>query len=311
MSGRKGGQLIDGRTRLLRVLRHLLLRKVAGRARLLAREAAGARGPSMVLWLVSREMKALGPEIAPFLLREIVVGASRRVPGCGEALCALGDVRTLAALADGGFMSEVVMWARRHQVAEAVDLFAAAPPRREHAGLDEIEAGRPAPDSAPLGTRKSLARRPHPATVERMLREQHPQVVRNLLDNPRLTEELVVKMASLRPTSADVLAEIGTHRIWSARTAVRRALVFNPFTPPRLAHAFLPLLMVGEVVDVCLSPSLHPSLGRAAKRYLLLRMGEMTSSERRQFTRSWGAALKRIFLGTYLLSCFFPGRWFS
>jgi hypothetical protein len=302
MSGKKGdpGRGGEGasspRERLLRLLRHLLLRKVAERARLLAREASGARGPSMVLWLVSREMKAVGPGLAPFLLREIVLGAARRAPGCGEVLRTLGDLRTLAALADGGFMSEVMLWARRHQVAEVIDLFAAVPPRREVPGLDEIEAGKPAADSAPLGARKSLARRPHPATVERMLREQHPQVVRNLLDNPRLTEEQVVKMASLRPTSADVLAEIAIHRVWSARTAVRRALVFNPFTPPRLAHAFLPLLMVGEVVEVCLSPSLHPSLGRAAKRFLLLRMGEMTPSERRQFTRSWGGALKRIFV---------------
>jgi hypothetical protein len=284
------------RDRLLRLLCNLLQRRMGLRARLLVREAASTRDPVMTLFLVSREMKALGPELSPLLLREIVVGAVRRSPGCAEVLRQLGDVRTLAALADGGFMTEVLRHARRQGMEEVVELFAAMPPRRDVARLSEIEAGRPPADTFPLGTRKSMARRPDPRMVERMIHEQDPQVVKLLLDNARMTEDLVVKMASQRPTSGEVPGVIAAHRTWGARLRVRRALVFNPCTPPRLSHTLLPVLVTADVLDVGLSSSLHPSLARAARRILLLRMGEMGEEERRAFTRAHGAVLRRIFL---------------
>ncbi len=288
--------MVTAREQFLRLLRILLQRQVGRRVRLMVREAVSARDPVMILFLVSREMKALGPELSPLLLREVVVGATRRSPGHAEVLRLLGDVRTLAALADGGFMSEVVMHARRQGVDEVVELFAAVPPRREAPRLSEIEAARPPEDTFPLGTRKSMARRPDPRTVERMIGEQDPQVARNLLDNARMTEDLVVKMASRRPTSGDVLGVIAAHRTWGARLRVRRALVFNPCTPPRLSHTLLPVLVTADVLEVGLSASLHTSLARAARRILLLRMGEMGEEERRAFTRAHGAVLRRIFL---------------
>lgn len=287
---------MNPRERLLAVLRTRLRKRIGERARLLAREAVATGDPVMVLFLLSREMRALGPELSAFLLREIVVGAARRAPGHAEVLRRLGDARTLSVLADPCFMGEVLAWARRNRVEEVVEVFAAVPPRREAPSLQELEANRPPAESLPLGTRKSLARRPDPRAVEQMIQEQHPLVVRNLLNNPRLTEDLVVRMASRRPTSPDALIEIAIHRVWSARTRVRRALLFNPFTPPRLGHTLLPLVVMRDAMDVALGSGLHPSLARAARRLILLRLGEMGPDERKAFTRSNSAVLRRIFV---------------
>lgn len=86
-----------------------------------------------------------------------------------------------------------------------------------------------------LGERKALARDPRRELLMQLLRDPHPDVVRILLDNPRLTERDAVALAATRPAVPDALAVIAEHRRWSARHMVRRALVLNPHTPVHVA----------------------------------------------------------------------------
>lgn len=114
--------------------------------------------------------------------------------------------------------------------------------------------------SMTLGERKALARRPDPATIDRLIFDADPSVVRILLDNPRATEALVLRLAARRPNRGASLAEVGRARRWLLRPAVRRALVLNPFTPPRLGAVLLPLLAARDRRAVGRDRSLHPLL---------------------------------------------------
>ncbi len=281
-------------SRLLPLLHRLLAKRVAERAASIARSARTSPSPSLVLSRLAQEMLQMGPLLAPRLLAELMRGASRLTPGFAEALRTLGDVRGLAAQAGADFMMEVVRSAGEQGLEEVVALFAATPPRRKAPTLDEIEASRPPADYLPLGVRKFQARRPDGRFVEALLLDQDPAVIRNLLDNPRLTEELVVKMASRRPTSPEVLQEIAIHRVWGARGRVRAAVAFNPFAAPRLVQTILPHLPVQDILLVAQAPALHPALQAAARRILLTRMGEMKPEERRAFRQRNSAALKAI-----------------
>jgi len=98
-----------------------------------------------------------------------------------------------------------------------------------------------------LGERKSLARRPDRDTVERLLRDPHPDVIRRVLVNPRLTEDLVVRLATRRPCPKGVLAEIARSPRWSNRARVRLALVLNPGLPEDIAGRLVSLLMRQEL----------------------------------------------------------------
>lgn len=274
----------------------LLVRKLADRARQLVGESAGTHNHTMVLYLLSREFLALGPDLVPYFLREILAGSGRRTQGYAEFLQHVGDMRGLARFVGNAFMSSALQRCRRLQMDEVTELLAFPRPlmRIYHSG--DVESRTPDQDYLPLGVRKSLARRPNPQTIEKLATEQDPQVVRNLLSNPRITEEMVVKMASLRPTGQEVLGEICNNHRWSSRYRVRKALVFNPYTPPRAAHALLPMLFLNDLMEISLGRIFHPSVRSAAKRFIILRISEMAPGEKEQFSKSNSALLRSIFL---------------
>jgi hypothetical protein len=282
--------------RFIRLLRILLIRKLGERAQRLVSESRKTGDHTMTLFLLGRELTAIGEDLSPHFLREILAGAGRRDPGYAEFLQHVGDVRTLATFTGNDFMSSVLQISRRQQLKEVVEMLASTPPQKRIHHSDDTESRTPEQDYVPLGVRKSLARKPNLQTIEKMVHEQDPQVIRHLLMNSRTTEEIVVKMASLRPTSHEVLEEIFVSQRWSSRLRVRKALVFNPYTLPRTAHALLPMLLMQDLMDVTLSPSLHPSVKSAAKRFILHRVSAMGPAEKEDFSRNYSARLKRIFL---------------
>jgi len=102
--------------------------------------------------------------------------------------------------------------------------------RRE---AERILVGRIAGLSA--GERVNLARRATAAVLGGFLPATQPAVVRAILDNPHLTEDAAIRLASDPRTPPHALAEIGEHRSWAIRRGVRIALTRNPGTPARTA----------------------------------------------------------------------------
>jgi hypothetical protein len=284
--------------RFLRIMRVLLIRKIGLRVSNLVSEAAGAHSHSMILYLLSQEMLRLGVDVAPFLLRELIMGASLKRPGYTEYLQHVGDARALASRVGNDFMSELLAKSRRNQLDEVIALLVDVTPHMRIYHTEERESRDPVQDYIPLGVRKSLARKQSLDVLESLVREQDPSVIHNLLNNPRTVEEMVVKMAALRPTAADVLEEISFHPKWSARYPVKKALAFNPYSPPRAVHALLPTLLMGDLIEVTLSPTLHPDVRAGAKRFIMHRLAAMSPTEKEQFNERYGNTLKRVFLET-------------
>ncbi|MCC6997815.1 MAG: hypothetical protein IT370_24575 [Deltaproteobacteria bacterium] len=132
----------------------------------------------------------------------------------------------------------------------------------------ERRAATAAGRSLTLGERKSLARRPTRETMDKLLADPHPAVVRNLLANPRLTEPDVVRMAARRPAFPEVISEIARHPVWSQKSRVRLAIVQNPGSPPELAVAMVGLLIRPELELLARAGDV-PTLVRAAALELL------------------------------------------
>jgi hypothetical protein len=121
-----------------------------------------------------------------------------------------------------------------------------------------------------LGERRALARRPSRAAFDKLLRDPHPMVVQNLLANPRLTEDDVIRMVARRPAYPAVVGEVARHPRWSSAARVRMAIVQNPGTPPELAVPLVRLLIRPELHQVLAAADVHP-LVRAAAGELLER----------------------------------------
>jgi hypothetical protein len=121
-----------------------------------------------------------------------------------------------------------------------------------------------------LGERKSMARRPTRAVVEKLLTDPHPAVIQNLLLNPRLTEDDLVRIASRRPPSVHAIAEIARHPRWSQRPRVRMTILQNPSTPPEISVPLVRLLIRPELHQVVAAADVPPIV-RAAATELLAR----------------------------------------
>jgi len=99
-----------------------------------------------------------------------------------------------------------------------------------------------------LGERRALARRPSRASLDRLMGDPHPMVMRIVLNNPRITQEDVVLMAARRPAVPEAVVEIA--KTWSHHGRVRLAIVLNPGTPPAVSVPMLGLLVRSELRDV-------------------------------------------------------------
>ncbi len=119
-----------------------------------------------------------------------------------------------------------------------------------------------------LGERKALARRPDRQLIDRLLRDPHPDVIRQLLANPKLTEDDVLSVAARRPCRRDALVEIARSSRWSHRPRIRVALVLNPDTPLDIAAPILGLLLRHELHLVATSPTLAPAVRALALEHL-------------------------------------------
>jgi hypothetical protein len=129
-----------------------------------------------------------------------------------------------------------------------------------------------------VGERRSLARRPNRRSFEKLLLDPHPLVISQLLRNPRLVEDDVVRMAARRPSRIDVLEAIARMPRWLSRQRVRLALLLNPGTPPSIAIPLLGACTRVELREVIASTDTPPTL-RVTARELIQRRPPLTASE--------------------------------
>lgn len=100
-----------------------------------------------------------------------------------------------------------------------------------------------------VGEKMSLARRAGHGVLAHLRHDPNPPVIEALLENPRLTEELLVPLAaeSRSPRVLDLLAH---NPSWGPRYALRAALAKNPHAPFGAVLPILPTLLRGDLADV-------------------------------------------------------------
>jgi hypothetical protein len=129
-----------------------------------------------------------------------------------------------------------------------------------------------------VGERKSLARSPNRRAFDKLLGDPHPLVIRQLLGNPRLTEDDVVRMTARRPARVEVLEAIAQQGRWLSRPRVRLAMLFNPGAPPAIAMPLLAVCTRNELSEILHHSESSPVL-RSAALELLERLPPLRTSE--------------------------------
>lgn len=168
-------------------------------------------------------------------------------------------------------MSELVETAQREEKFEIVAILVDIPPETPE-DIPFQPFLDPGLRETPLGMRKALARRPDFRLIKRIARDQDHRVIRILLNNPRLTEMDVTRIASTRPASPKVLEEIYNHPRWIHRHSVKKVIVLNPYTPLSLGLRLLTFMRLQDLEEICASSDLNSVLLREARHMMAKKM---------------------------------------
>jgi len=115
------------------------------------------------------------------------------------------------------------------------------------------------------GEKIAVARSADAAVIAALRLDPTPRVIDALLDNPRLTEGLLVPLAASDRASPLVLARVAANPRWGVRPGIRYALCRNPATPLTAAFALLSLLTKRELEAVAHDLRLALPLRRRAQ----------------------------------------------
>ncbi|MCA9545888.1 MAG: hypothetical protein KC613_15900 [Myxococcales bacterium] len=207
-------------------------------------------------------LTALPPTDVLPILAEI-----RRALAAGELAGRLGWlalVRTLEALRGGPIALKLYLHAKLAGDEATTSLLLEPPPARK---AEAHALQRPPLDrdrEITLGERRAWARKHDRAVLARLLYDPDPGVVLNLLNNPRITEADVLRVASRRPTVAPVLQTVFRHARWGRRRPVQLALVLNPYTPVDTACGLVALLDRESARKVRQDLAVHPTVRTTA-----------------------------------------------
>jgi hypothetical protein len=119
-----------------------------------------------------------------------------------------------------------------------------------------------------VGERIALARRAGPAVLAHLRKDPTPRVIAAMLDNPRLTEGILLPLLAGDEVSAPVLTLIAGNARFGQRYPVRLAVAKNPRTPVAVAMGLLPGLRKPDLGAVGADPRLAPPLRQRARLLL-------------------------------------------
>jgi hypothetical protein len=107
-----------------------------------------------------------------------------------------------------------------------------------------------------VGERIALARQAGAAVLAQVRRDPTPRVIAAMLENPRLTEGLLLPLLAGDEVSAPVLALVAANSRFGSRYPVRLAVAKNPRTPAAVAMGLLPGLRKSDLGAVGADPRL-------------------------------------------------------
>jgi hypothetical protein len=222
-------------------LRALLRSRAAAEAPALLRILLGMRDPHRCASYLGNWLSGLTPEAIVSVLDALLEETERKEPGAEQSLQAMMSPE-LRSTWETGLSYRVQAVARREGRFDLAAILLELPEMDERFAPPAGRLPKKLED-VPLGVRKSWARRTDIYLMEHLLSDPDRAVIANLLDNPRLTLQEVVRLASQAKASGEILEEIALHPRWIPQYRVKVTLAYNPSTPMRITLGLLRLLM--------------------------------------------------------------------
>ncbi len=218
----------------------------------------------------SKKLKRLDDEMICEIFYVISQGARDKKPLFQDGYRIICDIGMLNQYLGPRKLSGVYTHARHKDYRDVVRIMSRTPPWRIPGVEDEPLEDRELKEK-PLGERKSLARTRDRDLINRLLHDQDPAVIHILLQNPILTIQEVVKIASKRPTNPQVLWQVYKNVKWINYYSVKKALINNPYCPTQVSLSLLHFMLEQDLEEIAENQVLHPKIQRAALELLIER----------------------------------------
>lgn len=233
----------------------------------LAKDISSLPEHDMRIQLLGSKLAALKPEEAANALNAFYDRSANHFIEFRKAKAAMADPKEVMAVV-GEEKSRLIYLASLELGLKRVSrFFTDLPPHKKgYSGYDTEEDGKM--ELITLGERRAIAKGWIKDKLDRLLSDPDPIVIGNILNNPKMTEKEIVRIASKRPNSPKILTLISTHKKWGTRYTIKKALVQNPYTPPRISLGLLEFLFAQDLKGVAKDGSLHPQIRMAATERL-------------------------------------------
>lgn len=119
-----------------------------------------------------------------------------------------------------------------------------------------------------VGERMAIARQAGPELLNRVRHDPEPRVVRAMLDNPRLTESLLVPLLASDRTPPTVLSIVCGSEKWISRYQVRKMVCRNRKSPSSLVLGLLPRLKKVDLAAIAADPGVPQAVRKRARLLL-------------------------------------------
>ncbi|MFQ5442053.1 MAG: hypothetical protein ACE5EB_04930 [Thermodesulfobacteriota bacterium] len=118
------------------------------------------------------------------------------------------------------------------------------------------------------GEKIKLALTGQKAVRELLVKDKNKIVSMSVLKNPRITDQEIIRIASSKTSSDDLLREVAGRREWIKSYAVKMAIVLNPKTPLNYSLKFLDFLYDRDLKKIANSKNVPGVLANAARQKL-------------------------------------------
>lgn len=233
----------------------------------IVQKGLGILDPIMRANYIAEKLALMNEETIIHILRLIFVRASKRIYGYREFLEGGIDADKIKEKIGKFKFSRLYHLARKNNFQDIVTLFSMVPPERPAVGDEEMFQVYGEAEKT-IGERRFSARSTNILLLDKIGYDINPLVIKQLLLNPRMTEENVVKIAARRPNYTEVLKEIYNNKKWISQYNVKLAIISNPYSPPHLCLSLLPFLMLRDLKRLCHDGSLNKDVQKEANRLL-------------------------------------------
>lgn len=242
-------------------------KKIDKVSKTLVKELLCIREKEMRSIVLAERFNSSKVEVVVEILQEICSKASEKKEKYSEVMASCIDIDRFRKTLGLEKMSRIYNMAKEKEYVDVVRLLMNPSPKGAKTSEYDFVEGRDIFDIT-LGEKRSLSKSHLKDSIDRLLYDEDPTVIRNLLANPRVTERDILKIASKRPNSPEVIKVVFESNKWLSRYIVKRALLLNPYTPTGIALGLINFMQHKDLELIASDQKLHGEIITAAKELL-------------------------------------------